>query len=93
MALQALFFDHSCAFRFFFCQKRKLNPKFKSNNNIILEVSRRDVNGMSVSLCALRLELGGDSAIPKDFSYLGNNYFHNRLQWGFAKRNTKTCVF
>lgn len=27
---------------------------------------------MSVSLCAFRLELGGDSVIPKDFSYLGN---------------------
>lgn len=26
---------------------------------------------MSVSLCALRLELGGDSAIPKNFTYLG----------------------
>ena len=26
---------------------------------------------MSVSLCALRLELGGDSIVPKNFNYLG----------------------
>ena len=31
---------------------------------------------MSVSLCALRLELGGESIIPKNFCYLGkiSNY-------------------
>jgi hypothetical protein len=26
---------------------------------------------MSVSLCAFRLELGGDSIVPKDLTYLG----------------------
>ena len=26
---------------------------------------------MSVSLCASRLELGGDSVVPKDLAYLG----------------------
>ncbi len=30
---------------------------------------------MSVSLCAFRLELGGDSIVPKDLTYLGTCFY------------------
>jgi hypothetical protein len=38
---------------------------------VILRISKYHVNDMSVSLCAFRLELGGDSIVPKDLTYLG----------------------